>query len=185
MTEINSYSSEHKTETGLSLFEENYLDSNGIADFRRTNIVNHSGDFAWDRNLHSLFIQIVQYGRVANIPQDNSSREYDPRGLFIYLNKTTKEIQIILNEKENINNEKLQNAVTIPIIVHFLKNNFSVLLNYGIEDTVALNYEVKTDKLFELINYKYGVETCSNISIKVEEREEAGNTFTFVVLIPD
>ncbi len=183
-TEANSYNNKSKKKDS-SFFEKNYLGTNETADFRRENIANHSGDFTRDRNLNSLLVQIVQYKKIINIPQNNSSNEYDPKGLFIYLNKKTNEIQIILNGKKNIDNESLQSAVIIPIVVHFLKNNFSVLLNYGIQDIMPLNYEVRTSKLFELIDEKYKVEATSNISIKVEEREDEGNLFTFVVLNPD
>ena len=177
-------------EDGLAsavIFKKVWADeSHQAVDFNRENVVVRGGDYSWNAILYSPFMQMVQQGKVINIPQGNSpNSKYDPRGLFVYLDKAKNEVQIILNGEENSEDENLQNTAIIPIVVHSLKNGFSVSLNYGIEDAVGLNYEVKTDKLFELINYKYGIETCSNISIKVEEREEAGNTFTFVILIPD
>jgi len=176
----NSYNSAAKKRP--SFFEEHYLGSDETANFNKVNIMLYAADFVLDNTLNALLTQIVKHKRVINIPQDTSEQKYDPKGLFLYLNKKTNEIHIILNSRKNADDEALQSAVLSPIIVHFLKNGYTVALNYGFEDTGVLNYEVETGKFFNLIDSKYNVETGSNTTSKVQEKQEGDTIFTFVVI---
>jgi len=176
----NSYSG--SSDTGPSFFEKHFLGTDESANFNRVNIMPCTSDFVLDSALNSLFTQIVKHKRVINIPQDLSKQKYDPKGLFLYLNKKTNAIHIVLNGRKNADNEMLQSVVLSPIIVHFLKNNYTVALNYGLEDPGVLNYEVQTGNVFNLIDSKYNVETGKNITSKVQEKEEAGTIFTFAII---
>ncbi len=169
-----------------SFFEENYLGTCDGADFGKDNVTVRAGDYNWIAILHSPFMQVVQHKKILNIPQNNTpnSVKYDPNGLFIYLNEERNEIEIILNGEKNIEDELLQNTAIVPLVVHALKNNYSVALNFGFEDSSQLNYQVHQSELFESIDQSYRVEACSNLSVRVEEREEVGNMFTCVVLTP-
>ncbi len=171
----------------VSFFEENYLGTCDGADFGRDNITVRAGDYTWIAILHSPFMQVVQYKKILNIPQDNTpnSTQYDPNGLFIYFNEERNEIEIILNREENIEDEYLHKTAIIPLIVYSLKNNFPVSLNFGSTDLGELNYKTHTAKLFEHIDHAYRAEACSNLSVRVEEREEAENIFAFVILTPE
>ena len=162
------------------------LASHEAVDFSRKNIVVRGGDYSWYPILHSPFTQMVQEGKVINIPQNNSpNSKYDSEGLFMYLDKSRNEIQIVLNGEENIEDENLQKTAIVPIVVNALKNGFSVSLNFGSADLGELNYQTHTAKLFERIDHAYRTETCSNLSVRVEGREEVENIFAFVILQPD
>lgn len=179
-SDTNSYNSAAKKRP--SFFEEHYLGLDETANFNKVNIIPFASDFVLDSTLNALLTQIIKHKRVVNIPQGNSEQKYDPKGLFLYLNKKTNEIHIILNGRKNADDEMLQSVVLSPIIVYFLKNGYTVTLNYGFDDPGVLNYEVETGQFFNLIDSKYNVETGFNITSKVQEKQEGDTIFTFVVI---